>query len=545
MRISTIDVSVLPPAHPAPLGCHQMRTWMALAGLLLAGFDGAAGAPGAPAGRAAAQEQQALRPNIVLIYADDLGYGDMGCYGATAVPTPNLDRLAREGLRFTDAHSSSATCTPSRYALLTGEYPWRKPGTNILPGNAALIIPPGTPTLASVLKAAGYATGVVGKWHLGLGRGGLDWNGPIRPGPLELGFDDCFLVPATGDRVPCVYVEKDRVVGLDPADPIQVSYGQPIGSEPTGRTHPELLKMKLTHGHDMTIVNGISRIGYMTGGKAARWVDEDMADTLTAKAVDFIERHRDRPFFLFFSTHDIHVPRVPHPRFVGRTEMGPRGDAIVQFDECVGRLLQSLDRWQLAERTLVIVTSDNGPVLDDGYADEAVERLGSHRPSGPWRGGKYSLYEGGTRVPFLVRWPGHVPTGTSEALICQVDLVASLARLVGRALPPDAAPDSFDLSSALLGRVAQGRETLVEHAGGLALRKGTWKYIPAAGGTGKGAKASKAAKVDPERAPASAALFDLASDPGETRNLASQQPQRVAEMAALLDAIRSAPRSRP
>lgn len=524
-------------------GCRT-RKWLAPARLLLAWLALAGCGHGLLAQASAAEGQASQRPSIVLIYADDLGYGDVGCYGATSVPTPHLDRLAREGLRFTDAHSTSATCTPSRYGLLTGEYPWRKPGTNILPGNASLIIPPGTPTLASVLKAAGYATGVVGKWHLGLGAGNLDWNGSIRPGPLELGFDECFLVPATGDRVPCVYVQNDRVVGLDPADPIQVSYGQPIGSEPTGREHPELLKIKLTHGHDMTIVNGISRIGYMTGGKAARWIDEDMADTLTAKAVDFIERHRDRPFFLFFSTHDIHVPRVPHPRFVGRTTMGPRGDAIVQFDDCVGRVLQALDRWQLAERTLVIVTSDNGPVLDDGYADDAVEKLGSHRPAGPWRGGKYSLYEGGTRVPFLVRWPGHVPAGVSDALICQVDLLASLASLVQQPLPPGAAPDSLDVLPALLGRTTQGRETLVEHAGGLALRKGTWKYIPAAGGAGK-AKGGKAAKVDPERAPAAVALFDLVSDPGETRILAAQQPQRVAEMAALLGTIRTSGRSRP
>lgn len=544
MRFPASGLSILPAGRDAPRGRPRLPRWRALAGLLLVCL-GAAGQRSMASEPASAPQPPATRPSIVLIYADDLGYEDVGCYGATAVQTPHLDRLAREGLRFTDAHSSSATCTPSRYALLTGEYPWRKPGRNILPGNASLIILPGTPTLASVLKAAGYATGVVGKWHLGLGSGDLDWNGPIRPGPLELGFDYCFLVPATGDRVPCVYVENDRVVGLDPADPIQVSYGQPIGHEPTGREHPELLKMKLTHGHDMTIVNGISRIGYMTGGKAARWVDEDMADTLTAKAVDFVERHRERPFFLFFSTHDIHVPRVPHPRFAGRTTMGPRGDAIVQFDDCVGRLLEALDRWQLTDRTLVIVTSDNGPVLDDGYADEAVERVGSHRPAGPWRGGKYSLYEGGTRVPFLVRWPAHVPAGTSEALICQVDLLASLASLVGQPLPPDAAPDSLDLSAALMGRSPEGRESLVEHAGGLALRKGTWKYIPAGGGGSKATKAGKAAKVDPERAPATAALFDLSSDPGETRNLASQQPLRVAEMAALLESIRAARRSRP
>jgi arylsulfatase A-like enzyme len=541
MRLSTLSMRPFSAAWQMLMGCRWTRDGLAVAGGILVWMAAIAGSRDAAFAQAAVGD----RPSIVLIYADDLGYGDVGCYGATSVPTPHLDRLAREGLRFTDAHSASATCTPSRYALLTGEYPWRKPGTNILPGNAALIIPPDRPTLASVLKAAGYATGVVGKWHLGLGTGNLDWNGPIRPGPLELGFDYCFLLPATGDRVPCVYVENDRVVGLDPSDPIQVSYGQPIGHEPTGRDHPELLKMKLTHGHDMTIVHGISRIGYMSGGKAAWWVDEEMADTLTAKAVDFIERHRDQPFFLFFSTHDIHVPRVPHPRFVGRTTMGPRGDAIVQFDDCVGRLLQALDRWQLTERTLVIVTSDNGPVLDDGYADEAVERLGNHRPAGPWRGGKYSLYEGGTRVPFLVRWPGHVPSGVSEALICQVDLLASLASLVQQPLPPDAAPDSFDLLPALLGRAMQGRESLVEHAGGLALRKGTWKYIPASGSPGKAAKAGKAAKVDPQRAPATAALFDLAVDPGETHNLATEQPQRVAEMAALLEAIRTAGRSRP
>lgn len=494
------------------------------------------------AGQAAAEELPTRRPSIVLIYADDLGYGDIGCYGAAAVQTPHLDRLAREGLRFTDAHCTSATCTPSRYGLLTGEYPWRRPGTNILSGNAPLIISPGTPTLASVLKAAGYATGVVGKWHLGLGAGNLDWNGPIRPGPLELGFDYCFLIPATGDRVPCVYVENDRVAGLDPSDPIRVSYGQPIGNEPTGRDHPELLKMKLTHGHDMTIIHGISRIGYMSGGRAARWHDETMADTLTDKAIAFIEQHRGQPFFLFFSTHDIHVPRVPHPRFAGRTAMGPRGDVIVQFDDCVGRILQTLDRLNLTEQTLVIVSSDNGPVLDDGYADEAVERLGSHRPAGPWRGGKYSLYEGGTRVPFLVRWPGVVAPGTSDALVCQVDLLASLARLVGQALPPEAGPDSLDLLPALLGRSPRGRETLVEHAGGLALRKGSWKYIPPQDPAGKKAKA---ARVDPERTPGGPALFDLARDPGETRNLATEHPQVVAELAALLQSIRSTSRSRP
>jgi hypothetical protein len=224
----------------------------------------------------------AHKPNIVLIYADDVGYGDLGCYGASRIRTPNLDRLAARGLRFTDGHAASATCTPSRYALMTGEYPWRRKGTGVLPGDAALIIEPARPTLPAVLRKAGYATGCVGKWHLGLGTGKIDWNGEIAPGPLEVGFGSSFVIPATGDRVTCVYVEGHRVFGLDPKDPIQVSYGAKVGDEATGRDHPELLKMGLSHGHDFTIVNGISRIGYMTGGKSARWLDEDMADVLTS-----------------------------------------------------------------------------------------------------------------------------------------------------------------------------------------------------------------------------------------------------------------------
>lgn len=479
-------------------------------------------------------------PHIVLIYADDLGYGDVSCYGARRIRTPNIDRIASEGVRFTHAHSPAATCTPSRYALLTGEYAWRRPGTGVLPGDARLIIEPGRPTLASMLRSRGYRTGVVGKWHLGLGTGDLDWNGEIRPGPLELGFDYAFLLPATGDRVPCVYVENHRVVNLDPADPIRVSYTQPFPGEPLGRTHPHLLRMHPSHGHDMAIVNGISRIGYMSGGRSALWKDEEMADTLTARALAFIEKHRQEPFFLYFSTHDIHVPRVPHPRFAGRSGMGPRGDAILQLDWCVGQILGALERHGLARNTLLIFTSDNGPVVDDGYRDEAVERLGDHRPAGPWRGGKYSNFEGGTRVPFLVRWPGRARRGAaSNALVSQIDLYASLAALTGAELEESAAPDSFRILPALLGQSKQGRDHLVEQAGSLSLIEGSWKYVA----PGKGARVSRETGIELGNA-AEPQLYNLDRDPGERTDVAAQHPELVRSMAAKLERIRSAGRSR-
>lgn len=491
------------------------------------------------AGLAAAE-----KPNIVLIYADDIGYGDLSSYGATRVETPNLDSLASRGLRFTDAHCSSATCTPSRYAMLTGQYAFRQKRARVLPGDAPALILPGRITLASMLKEQGYRTGVVGKWHLGLGTGNVDWNTDVKPGPLEIGFDYSFLVPATGDRVPCVYLENHRVVDLDSADPITVNFRQPVGNEPTGREHPELLKMHPSHGHDRTIINGISRIGYMSGGKSARWVDEDMADVITEKAVAFVDRNvKDRgkePFFLYFSFHDIHVPRVPHPRFVGKTPMGPRGDAIVQMDWCVGEILAALKRHGLDDNTLVIFSSDNGPVIDDGYEDDAVTKLGDHQAAGPFRGGKYSNFEGGTRVPMIVRWPGHVKTGVSDALVSQVDLMASFAKLTGHKLAPTAGPDSLETLDVLLGTSDKGREELVEHARGLSLRQGQWKYIEPGQGAAVNKNTNTELGVDPEPQ-----LYNLADDVGETNNVAADNLPKVKALAARLDQIRTAERTRP
>jgi arylsulfatase A-like enzyme len=501
----------------------------------LASIGGAA-ATLVPAGRLQAASQ---RPNIVFIYADDVGYGDISAYGATKIRTPNLDRLAAQGMRLTNAHSSSATCTPSRYSLLTGEYAWRKQGTGVLPGNAKLIIQPGRVTLPSSLKQQGYTTGAVGKWHLGLGDGTIDWNGEIKPGPLEIGFDYAFIMPATGDRVPCVYLENHRVVNLDPKDPIQVRYDTPFPGQPTGKANPELLRMKSSHGHDQTIVNGVGRIGYMTGGKSALWNDETIAQTLTGKANHFIDSNKGRPFFLYFATHDVHVPRLPGPQFSGKSGLGARGDAILELDWTVGQVLDNLDRNNLTKNTLVIFSSDNGPVVDDGYRDGSVEHLGTHRPAGPYRGGKYSNFDGGTRIPFMVRWPGHVkPDQSSDALISQVDILSSLAALTGAKIPEDAAPDSFNELPAILGQSKNGRKYLIEHAGTLSIIEGNWKLILPSNKP-KVNQTHTELGNDPKPQ-----LYDLATDIGETHNVAEEHPDVVARLNTLLEKVRTEPKTR-
>jgi arylsulfatase A-like enzyme len=475
------------------------------------------------------------KPNVVVILADDIGFGDLSCYGATKVRTPNLDKLASAGTRFTDAHSPAAVCTPTRYSLLTGQYSFRhRPGASILSGIAPLAIPTDRSTIASTLKKAGYATGAVGKWHLGLGANETDYNVEIKPGAREVGFDYSFFVPATGDRTPCVYVENGRVVGYDPNDPIRVNYKEKIGTEPTGKENPELLtNQKPSHGHDMTIVNGISRIGWMTGGKAARWKDEDMADTITAKAVKFLDDNKAKPFFLYFATHDAHVPRCPHPRFRGTSGHGLRGDAIQEFDWCVGEVLKKLDALKLADNTLVIVTSDNGGVMDDGYVDGTGTDASGHKCNGALRGVKGSNYEGGHRVPFLVCWPGRVPAGkVSNELICHVDLFATIVAATGLKLGDNDAPDSFNQWPVWEGKSAGKpvRPHLLTQAGNYqahALRMGDWKLIVPAGPKMK------------------AELYNLAADPAEAKNRIDSEPERVQSMREELQRVRQASRTRP
>ena len=408
------------------------------------------------------------QPNVIVILADDLGYGDLECYGAKNVQTPNVNRLAGEGIRFTNAHTVAATSTPSRYSLLTGEYAWRRPDTDVAAGNAGMIIRPEQYTMADMFKNAGYTTCAIGKWHLGLGdkTGQQDWNAPLPAALGDLGFDYHYIMAATADRVPCVFIENGKVANYDPSAPIEVSYKQNFPGEPTGADHPELLyNQKPSHGHDMSIVNGISRIGFMKGGGKALWKDENIADSITTHAIDFIKQHKDEPFFMYFATNDVHVPRFPHDRFRGKNPMGLRGDAIAQFDWTVGQLMETLDQLGLTENTLIILSSDNGPVVDDGYKDKAEELLNGHTPSGPWRGNKYSAFEGGTAVPVIVRWPQKIKkTGDSDVLMSQIDWLASLGALINARLPKGSAPDSYDRLGNLIGTDKTDRPWIVEQS---------------------------------------------------------------------------------
>ena len=482
-------------------------------------------------------EGEPSRPNVVLVYADDIGYGDLSCNGACTIRTPNVERLAQAGIRFTNAHSAAATSTPSRYAMLTGEYAWRRSGTGIADGDAGMVIRPDRFTMADLFHGAGYVTGMVGKWHLGLGEenGTQNWNEKLVPGIGDLGFDYSFAMAATGDRVPCVFVENGNVVNLDPADPIEVSYKHNFPGEPTGRDNPELLRMRPSHGHDMSIVNGISRIGYMKGGKKALWKDEEIAATLVDKAVAFIEEQKDKPFFLYFATQDAHVPRVPDPRFAGKSGMGPRGDVLLEFDWAVGQILDTLERLGLDGNTIVVVSSDNGPVVDDGYQDQAVELLGDHKPGGIYRGGKYSLYEAGTRVPCIWSWKNHIEPGqVSDALACQIDWMATFAALLGEQLPEGATPDGCDQSDVWLGKDRKGRKNLVVQNGAnnLSLIQDGWKYIRPGGGEPyiSSVRIETGNSGEPQ-------LFDLKNDPSEKKNLAAECPDVLDAMKESLEEI--------
>lgn len=493
-------------------------------------------ANGQKGGKVKSRVSNPKQPNVVFIYADDLGYGDLECYGAKNVQTPNANRLADSGIRFTNGHATAATSTPSRYAMLTGKYAWRVPGTDVAAGDAGMIIRPECYTMADAFKNSGYATGAIGKWHLGLGdkSGKQDWNAPLSTALGDLGFDYSYIMAATADRVPCVFIENGKVANYDPSAPIEVSYRAPIPGEPVGYEHPELMyNLQPSHGHDMAIVNGIGRIGYMKGGGKALWKDENIADSITSHAVGFIEQHKDEPFFLYFATNDVHVPRFPHDRFRGKNKMGLRGDAIVQFDWAIGQILDVLEKNGLRENTLIILSSDNGAVVDDGYADRSEELLNGHNPSGPFRGNKYSAFEGGTAVPVIVSWPGEVaPAQTSDALISQIDWFASLAALTNATLPKGTAPDSENRLSTLLGKDKKDRPWVIEQAAShvLSVRTKEWKYIEPSDGPAMitwGPKVETGNLKTPQ-------LYDMTVGDFEKENLAQKHPEVVYKLQNIL-----------
>nr|WP_198675339.1 arylsulfatase [Pleomorphovibrio marinus] len=476
-------------------------------------------------------EKKVAFPNVVFIYMDDLGYGDVSAYGATEITTPNMDKLAKGGVRFTDGYATSATCTPSRYAILTGRYPWRNEDARILPGTAPLIIDTNQLTVPKMFKEKGYHTAVVGKWHLGLGRGNVDWNQKVGPGPNELGFDYSFIMAATQDRVPTVYLRDGLVQGLDPDDPIKIDYEENFEGEPTGKDNPELLRMKWHHGHNNSIVNGIPRIGFMKGGEKAKWVDEDMADVFLEEAKSYIKSKKDSPFFLYYALQQPHVPRTPHPRFEGKSGMGPRGDVILEADWCIGELMDTLEEEGILENTLVVFTSDNGPVLNDGYYDDAVEKLGNHTPWGPLRGGKYSLFEAGTRVPFITYWKGTIKPKVSEAMVCQMDLLNSLAALVGS---EESSEDGENLLEELLGKSEKGRSSLVlEATSRTAFRHENWIMIPPYDGP----KVNENVNIELGNSK-EFQLYDLNQDIGQRQNLAQKQPEKLKELVEKFISIR-------
>ena len=483
-------------------------------------------------------------PNVVVIFADDVGYGDVGCYGATKVRTPNIDRLAAEGRKFTDAHSASAVCTPSRYALIAGEYPHRRNLWGPAFSRAGLLVDPDRQSIADVMKEAGYATACVGKWHLGFGEEHPDWNGELKPGPLELGFDRYFGVPVLNSHPPFVYVENHRVLGLVPDDPFV--YGR------RANTTPYREKMNL---------------GEIGGADAAHalYVDEAVGTTLAAQAVDWIGKDRGgEPFFLYLATTNIHHPFTPAPRFQGTSDCGPYGDFLHELDWIVGEVMRSLEEKGVADETLVIFTSDNGGMFNMGGQDAWAA---GHRANGELLGYKFSAWEGGHRVPFVARWPGRIEAGsTSDQLISNVDLLATLAAVAGVSVQEGSGRDSVNMLPALTGDPDEPlRDHLILAASRpshLTVRKGKWVYIPARAGGGFDARQpgthtfggpaaiaftgrensdiNQDGRVKPAAPPAQ--LYNLEEDVAQKTNVYAERPAVVKELAALLESYRTGER---
>jgi len=485
---------------------------------------------------ATAVSHAADRPNIILILADDLGYADVGCYGAEKIRTPHIDRIAKEGILFTDGHAEASTCTPTRYGFMTGRHAWRSwCKYSALSTSAPLLIEEDRVTVASFLKSAGYATSIIGKWHLGYGREegfadnrgdqapnywetrgkGPDWNGLLTPGPRDNGFDYSYVIPVANSFPPYVMVENERVVGLRKDSPI---------GELQSRNH-----------------------GTMEGGKGARWKDEELIDLFVDKLVWQLEdfAKKDQPFFLYYAPSHPHIgsrsvngqAHWPHERFAGTSGAGPFGDTVHELDWSVGQILKTLKRLELYDNTLIVFTSDNG-----GYRSN---RRYGHDSMGPiLRGGKGDLVEGGTRVPFVAMWPGKIKPGQrSKQLITTTDLLATFAAVIGKELPKGAGADSYNVLPALLGgELANPDRPVVYSSGGtghLAIREGKWKLIDGQGDCGYGEFTRKKPWPAPRPGDPPAQLYNLDEDLGERNNLYHEHPEIVHRLKVGLEKIRA------
>jgi arylsulfatase A-like enzyme len=453
-------------------------------------------------------------PNIVYILADDLGWGDLHCYNPdSAIPTPNADRLAAQGVRFTDMHSPSSVCTPTRYGILSGRYCWRtRLKEGVLWGYDRNLIEPGRMTVASMLKGRGYYTAGVGKWHLGLGNSEkTDYNQPLRPGPVNHGFDYYFGIPASLDMDPYLYFENDRVV-----------------EKPTARTEGR---------------NTPRGVFWRGGDIAPSFKMEEVLPTFVDKAVSIIRERAAKPaqpFFLYLPLAAPHTPWVPKRKFQGRSKAGTYGDFVAQVDDSLGQVLRALEQGKLADNTLVIFTSDNGA----NWRPEDKARF-THRANANWRGEKADIWEGGHRVPFIARWPGQVrPGASSDELGCLTDLMATAAGITGAALPKNAAEDSYSLLPALTGKPAKPiREAIVHHSadGMFSIRQHEWKLELALGSGGF----SLPKRIEPTPGGPQGQLYNIAKDPAESDNVWQNHPEIVARLTALLEKYQKQGYSRP
>ena len=486
------------------------------------------------------------KPNIVIILADDLGYGSVGCFGADGklVRTPNIDRLAREGRRFTDASTTSSVCTPTRYSILTGRYCWRTSlKFETLNTFAPLLIEPDRFNMASMLKAHGYHTASIGKWHLGYGNANndpkyrVDYTSELTPGPLEMGFDYHFSVPQNHGDITGVFVENHFVYGLRSGKiPADMKLPGPV---------PDDENFAPTYYSEMQQGRGKTPIEI----DAPRRVDDRVMPELTDKAVHWIEQQKaGTPFFLYFAPVAVHEPVTPSRDTKGTSQAGIFGDWIHELDRTVGRVLDALDKQGLAQNTLVFFTSDNGGIFEPANKTrpESLAFQAGLAVNGQWRGGKTHVFEGGFKVPFIARWPGKVPGGTeSQEMISLADILATTAAVVGEKLPPagTAAEDSYNMLPALLGEKydAPLRPDMVVHSndGVFAIRKGSWKWIEGVPANGISAAARKGHAGEFQRR-----LYNLQDDPKETTDLSEQHPEIVKELEAMLHQQRDAGHTR-